>query len=178
MDVSLKNMWDSFFFQTPRPALRPLLMKMTLMRTANTAVKDKYISWSICHTETSCRLSESICFHNRPLHRIHGHILFLFQVQRRLQRHNFFLRDSFPQRCIFRGKKIMPSHCLFLTNLNIKMVHFLAEWRKRDLFAWYAVFECEVKDIIIIMLLHLWPKTGHFCNSWGLEDIVNTRTGL
>lgn len=67
----------------------------------------------------------------QTLHRICGHILFLFQVQRRLQRQNSYLRDNFPKRCIFRGKKIMPSHCLFLTNLNIKMVYF-SSWMEKS----------------------------------------------
>lgn len=88
-----------------------------------------------------------------------------------VQRQKNFLRDNFPKRCICNPGKEECLHIVFFWQISTsKWSIFLAEWRNQDLFAWYTVFECEVKDIIIIMLLQLWPKTGHFGNSWGLED--------
>lgn len=128
----MRNMWDSFF-QAPHPTPRPLLMKMILLQTANcanTAVKDKCISWNICHTEASHRSSESICLLNyQPLHCFHGSILFLFEAVDTKTKNTFGVMVSQKDVCP-AGKKDnrMPALCFFLAILKSKNSLFFQQY--------------------------------------------------
>ncbi len=115
-------MWDSSFL-SPRPTPRSLLMRMIHMQTANganTAVKDKCISWNICHTEASHHSSESICLLNyQSLRCIHGSIQYLFKGVN-TNRNSFFAVVISPKDgCALKNDyNRVPTLCVFLVILK------------------------------------------------------------
>lgn len=116
---------------------------------ANTAVKDKCISWNICHTEASHHLSESICLLNyQPLHCIHGSVQYLFETvdtSRYSFLFSFFFFDvalSLKDECApKKDYNRMPVLCVFLVSLKssdgLLSVHV---WAQVDLFIYLFIF--------------------------------------
>lgn len=125
MDVSLRRTCGTPVSRRHEPTPRSRLMKVIHMQTANcanAAVKDKCISWNICHTEALHHSSESICLLNyQPSHCIHGSIQYLFEAVDTNRNSLFGVKVSIKDGCALKNDdNRMPTLCVLLVILKSK----------------------------------------------------------